>query len=64
MDIKIQLIIFLEFLGKDIFYRVFQSGIFLCRAASTRMERNSILAENKKSIGDKRKTSTVGKGGS
>lgn len=27
------------------------------------MERNSILAENKKSIGEKRKTSTVGKGG-
>jgi len=28
------------------------------------MERNSILAENKKSFGEKRKTSTVGKGGS
>jgi hypothetical protein len=28
------------------------------------MERNSILAENKKTIGEKRKTSTVGKGGS
>ena len=35
----------------------------LCRVASARMERDSILAENKKSFVEKRKTSTVGKGG-
>jgi len=35
----------------------------LFRVASTRMEGNFIVAENKKSFVEKRKTSIVGKGG-
>ena len=63
-SIKIQLVIFLEFLGKIYSIWFFKVVLILFRVAQTRMERNSILAENKKSIVEKRKTSTVGKGGS